>query len=100
MNVTITNEGDKMLVTVTGRLDTTNVLDFEKEIMPVLAAPPQEIVMECSDFDYISSSGLRIFLTMQKQIGGKGGKLVLRNMKPEIREVFDMTGFSSIFTIE
>jgi anti-sigma B factor antagonist/stage II sporulation protein AA (anti-sigma F factor antagonist) len=100
MEVTIKKDGNKILVKVVGRLDTTNVTDFEKEIAPVMAEPGEDIELDCSEFDYISSSGLRIFLMLQKRVTGAGGKLVLSNMKGEIREVFDMTGFSSIFTIE
>lgn len=100
MEVSINKDGDKTLVKIVGRLDTTNVTDFEKEIAPVMAEPKGDIELDCSEFDYISSAGLRIFLMIQKCLTGAGAKLVLSNMKSEIREVFDMTGFSSIFTIK
>lgn len=100
MNTTIQTENEKTLVTLEGRLDTTNVTDFEKQIQPLLTLSNPDIIMECENFNYISSSGLRLFLTLQKKVLANRGKMVLKNMKPEIKEVFDMTGFSSIFTIE
>lgn len=99
MNIKVANAEGKTIVAVDGRIDTTNVTEFEKQ-MAELTDPSTAIEMECSELDYISSSGLRIFLSMQKKVGAAGGSLVLRNMRPEIREIFDMTGFSSIFTIE
>jgi anti-anti-sigma factor len=49
---------------------------------------------------YICSSGLRVFLTLNKNIVAKGGKLVIRNLEPLVKGVFDMSGFSQIFNIE
>lgn len=100
MNATITNNTDKILVTLNGRLDTTNVQDFEKQIAELYAPEVLSIEMDCADFTYISSSGLRILLTLQKSMMARKGSLVLLNMREEIKEVFDMTGFSAIFTIK
>lgn len=100
MNATITNNADKILVTLNGRLDTTNVQDFEKQIAELYAPEVLSIEMDCADFTYISSSGLRILLTLQKSMMARKGSLVLLNMREEIKEVFDMTGFSAIFTIK
>lgn len=100
MNATITNNADKTLVTLNGRLDTTNVQDFEKQIVGLYDPAILNIEMDCADFTYISSSGLRILLTLQKSMMARGGTLVLLNMRDEIKEVFDMTGFSAIFTIK
>ena len=100
MNATITTEGEKTIVKLQGRLDTTNVKDFENQIESLFTMENPNIVMECTEFDYISSSGLRVLLSLQKSILNRKGKLILKDLKPEIKEVFDMTGFSSIFCIE
>lgn len=100
MNATITHNEDKVLVTLNGRLDTTNVQDFEKKIAELYAPDVLSIEIDCADFTYISSSGLRILLTLQKSMTAREGSLVLLNMRDEIKEVFDMTGFSAIFTIK
>ena len=99
MEINIT-DGVPTVVTITGRLDTVSSPDFEKAIAHVIAGDMKDIIIDCSLLDYISSSGLRIFLTMQKTANSKKGRLVLKDMKPEIKEIFDMTGFSALFRFE
>lgn len=100
MDLIINVADGKTLAKVEGRLDTTNSEDFEKKMAPMMVGANPDIELDCTDFVYISSSGLRLLLTLQKSVMARGGKLVIKNMKPEIKEVFDMTGFSKIFTIE
>jgi len=99
MNVTITEEGNKALVKLEGRLDTTNADQFMKDITPLMSGKHEEIDMDCSDMEYTSSQGLRMFLMLQKNVSAHKAKLVLRNMKPHVKEVFDITGFSHIINI-
>lgn len=100
MELTIEVKDGKTFAKVDGRLDTTNAEEFEKKMAPMLVGANPDIELDCTDFAYISSSGLRLLLTLQKSVLARGGKLVIKNMIPEIKEVFDMTGFSKIFTIE
>lgn len=100
MNATISNNGTETIVALDGRLDTTNVADFEQQIASLYTLPQPFIVFDCTSFTYISSSGLRIFLTLLKYTGKMKGRLVLRHLSPEIKSVFDMTGFTDMFTIE
>ena len=99
MNVTITEEGTRVSVRLEGRLDTTNADQFMKDITPLMEGNHTEIDMDCTDMEYTSSQGLRMFLMLQKNVSARGAKLVLRNMKPHVKEVFDITGFSHIITI-
>ncbi|MBQ1707951.1 MAG: STAS domain-containing protein [Bacteroidales bacterium] len=99
MNVTITEEGSRASVRLEGRLDTTNADQFMKDITPLMDGNHTEIDMDCTDMEYTSSQGLRMFLMLQKNVSARGAKLVLRNMKPHVKEVFDITGFSHIITI-
>jgi anti-anti-sigma factor len=99
MEVTISND-DQTIVTIQGRLDTLNAVDFEKAIAPILAGNMKAVVINCEALDYISSSGLRLFLTLQKTSNAKLGQLILKGMKPDIKEIFDMTGFSAMFRME
>jgi len=96
MEITIT-DGVQTIITVKGRLDTVNASDFETKIAPIIAGEMKDIVVDCNELDYISSSGLRQFLTLQKASGTKQGKLTLTGMKDEIKEIFDMTGFTALF---
>ena len=99
MNVTITEEGTRASVRLEGRLATTNADQFMKDITPLMEGSHTEIDIDCTDMEYTSSQGLRMFLMLQKNVSARGAKLVLRNMKPHVKEVFDITGFSHIITI-
>ena len=99
MNVTIKEEGARALVRLEGRLDTTNADQFLKDITPLMNGSCREIDIDCTDMEYTSSQGLRMFLMLQKNVSSRGAKLVLRNMKPHVKEVFDITGFSHIISI-
>lgn len=99
MNVTITEEGQKALVKLEGRLDTTNADQFQSDIQPLMTGNFTDIDIDCAGMDYTSSQGLRMFLMLQKTSSAKGCKMVMRDMKPQVKEVFDITGFSHIITI-
>ena len=58
------------------------------------------IVLDCAELSYISSSGLRLFLSLRKAAGEKGGKVIVKNISNEIRTVFMMTGFLNLFEIQ
>ena len=97
MEITITYN-PQTVITVKGRLDTIHAPIFEKEILPILEGEMKEVVIDCSELNYISSSGLRLFRTLQKGAIAKKGNLILQGMKHEIKEIFDMTGFTSMFS--
>ena len=99
MKVTINQSGSTYAVTLEGRVDTTSADQFLADIKPLCEAEKPEITMDCAKMEYTSSQGLRIFLTLQKCVMAHGGSLVLTNMDPKVREVFDITGFSGIIRI-
>lgn len=100
MEVTIKKEAEKTFVKVSGRIDTTTVEQFQSKIAPLMQGENPDVEIESSDLEYTSSQGLRVFLTLQKSVTARKGKLVLRNMKPQVKEVFDITGFSNIINIQ
>lgn len=99
MEVKISNDTEKTLVKLIGRVDTTNADQFQSQLSQFLNGQ-QNVVVDCSDLEYTSSQGLRVFLVLQKSISANKGQLVLKNMKPQVKEVFDITGFSNIIKIE
>ncbi len=99
MDVKITKQDTKTLVTLAGRLDTTNADQFQADITPLMEDANPDIEFDCTDMEYTSSQGLRLFLMLQKTVSSKGGRMILKNMKPQVKEVFDITGFSNIITI-
>lgn len=99
MDIKITKEGSKTFAVLNGRLDTTNADQFQKDIAALMEDPNPDFEFDCTDMEYTSSQGLRIFLMIQKSVSSKGGKLVMKNMRPQVKEVFDITGFSNIIKI-
>jgi anti-anti-sigma factor len=87
------------LVAIDGRIDTTNYNEFEQAVNQLFEEKVTAIYLDCSKLNYISSSGLRVFLTIQKKMMGTGGKFLLFAMQPTIKEIFDISGFSTIFNI-
>ncbi len=99
MDVTIKTEGNKHFVTLNGRLDTTNIQQFTEDIAPLMSGEIANIEIDCSGMSYTSSQGLRSFLTLQKSAESRGGSVVMTKMQPNVKQVFDITGFSNIFKI-
>ena len=99
MIVTINKQNEKTFVTLEGRVDSTNAEQFQKDIAPLMEGDNLDIDIDCTDMTYTSSQGLRVFLLLQKSVVARKGKMVLHNMNPRVKEVFDITGFSNIITI-
>ncbi|HBJ76462.1 MAG TPA: hypothetical protein DDY68_00950 [Porphyromonadaceae bacterium] len=100
MDVIIKSDEGRTYVSIDGRVDTVSVKEFNKKVEPLKEGENPNIVIDCTRLSYVSSSGLRAFLTLQKSVLSRGGKMVLTALQPYVKEVFDITGFSSIFTIE
>ena len=99
MKVTINKQNEKTYVTLEGRVESTNAEQFQKDIAPLMEGDNPDIDIDSTDMTYTSSQGLRIYLLLQKSVMARKGKMVLRNMNPRVKEVFDITGFSNIITI-
>ena len=99
MTFHIKEQNDGMLATISGRLDTPAAVKAQQEITPLLENANKAITLDCKDLEYISSSGLRLFLTIRKEASAKGGKVIIENINDEIKKVFMMTGFFNLFEI-
>jgi anti-anti-sigma factor len=88
-----------VIIGITGRLDTTNYTLLEKKFMDLIDSNQDKILVECSKMDYISSSGLRILLMGLKKITSMKGKFALCGLQENIYEIFEISGFTSIFDI-
>ena len=98
MTINKSENGSAMTISLEGRLDTTTSPALEKELNEVLPKI-NELVFDFSKLEYISSAGLRVLLTAHKTMSRKGGMKVT-NVNEIVQEVFDVTGFSDILTIE
>ena len=100
MTTQITESGNQLIASFSGRLDTAAAVPTAEAVKPLLEAENKEIILDCSKLEYISSSGLRIFLSIRKEAATHGSKVIVRNISADIRQVFIMTGFISLFEIE
>ena len=98
MTINKTKENENLMIALEGRLDTLTAPKLDAEIQGALDGI-KSLVFDFEKLAYISSAGLRILLSAQK-IMNKQGTMVIKNAGPEIREIFDVTGFSDILTLE
>jgi anti-sigma B factor antagonist len=98
LNINKAKEGSKLNITVEGRLDTTTAPELEAVIKDEINGVT-ELVIDLDKLEYISSAGLRVLLAAQK-IMMKQGQMVVTNPNDVIKEIFEVTGFSDILTIE
>ena len=100
MNIFTTEENGVVTARLEGRLDTAASMEVAPEFEFLNQKAAQTVILDCKELSYISSSGLRLFLGLRKAASAKGGKVVVRGMSDEIRQVFMMTGFLNLFQIE
>ena len=100
MDVKIIEKDNVLTAVLSGRLDTAVSQEVATAVQPLIDQADKTLVLDCKDLAYISSSGLRIFLTVRKAAAAKGGKVIVRDITPEIRQVFMMTGFLNLFEIQ
>ncbi|MGI6069858.1 MAG: STAS domain-containing protein [Blautia sp.] len=99
MTINKTEENGAVILALEGRLDTTTAPELEAVLLPVLD-DCGELNMDFEKLDYLSSAGLRVLLAGQKKANKLRKTLVLQNVNETIMEVFEMTGFADILTIE
>jgi anti-sigma B factor antagonist len=99
MNIDIKEQNGGMVATFEGRLDTPAAVKVQQEIAPLMENADKEILLDCKKLEYISSSGLRLFLSLRKETAAKGGKVIIENINEDVKKVFMMTGFFNLFEI-
>jgi anti-sigma B factor antagonist len=98
MDILITDSDGTRTLQVSGRLDTLTAPELEGPLKQAVEKY-SEVVMDCAQLDYVSSAGVRVLLIGQKAADASGHSLALSNVSGDVREVFEMTGFSDILTI-
>ena len=99
LNITRKGEGTKVEFALEGRLDTVTAPDLEKVLKESLSERTEELILDFAGLEYISSAGLRVLLSAQK-VMNRQGRMTLRHVNETIMEIFEVTGFSDILTIE
>ena len=90
--------GTELTVTITGRLDTTTAPQLEAEFKQSITGV-EKLVLDFTALEYLSSAGLRVLLAAQK-VMNKQGEMIIKNVNETINEIFEVTGFIDILTIE
>ena len=99
MTVNKITENEKLILSPEGMLDTANAPAFE-DAVDSATAETENLIIDFTKVEYISSSGLRVLLKAQKKMSSKNGSLILKNVSETVDEVLDVTGFKDILTIQ
>ena len=97
MNIAKKLEDKKLTISIDGRLDTSTAPELDEELKASLGGI-EELVMDFTGMEYISSAGLRVLLSAQKVMNAQG-EMIVTGANETVMEIFDITGFSDILTI-
>lgn len=100
MKATIQKLENKYVATLDGELDTAAAVEVEKILQPLYKSDGRDVVIDCTNLEYIASSGLRILISILKGAKAGGSKVIMRNMNDDIKTVFKLTGFINLFEFE
>jgi anti-anti-sigma factor len=100
MTIQTTKEANATVLTIDGRMDAVTAPEYEKALNELIAAGETAFVIDFQGLEYISSAGLRALLATAKLLKTKNGQIRLANVLGTVREVFDISGFGSIFQIQ
>ena len=100
MKLEITENGSTMTGVLTGRLDTAASAQFSRDMQPLMDNASKNIILDCTNLEFISSSGLRLLLMLRKQTIANNGSVTIKGVSEEVKQVFTITGFFSLFNFE
>jgi anti-anti-sigma factor len=100
MNAKIDEIDGKYVATLEGEMDTTAALEVEETLKPLYTSDGKDVIIDCTKLEYIASSGLRILISILKGAKSTGSHVVMRGVNDDIKNVFNLTGFTSIFEFE
>ena len=98
MDISTRTSSDIHIVAIAGSLDSMSAPQAQKAVEGVLSGGAKKVALDFSKLDYISSAGLRVLLGAAKTLRASGGKLAFFGLNQSVREVFDISGFSTILT--
>ena len=100
MNTKFEEIDGKLMATLEGEMDTAAALEAEEVLKPLYNCDGKDVIIDCSNLEYIASSSLRILLSILKGANAKGSRVVMRSVNDDIKNVFQLTGFISYFEFE
>lgn len=90
---------DVVVFSMRGRLDGNTALEFEQNVLAGLENGATKIVFDCSELDYINSSGLRVMVMAYQRLHDRDGRIAVCSLKDYIQEIFDISGYNQIFAL-
>jgi anti-anti-sigma factor len=100
MNAKLEEIDGKYVATLEGEMDTAAATEAEEVLKPLYTSGGKDVIIDCNGLEYIASSGLRILLSILKGAKANGSRVTLRGVNDDIKNVFKLTGFISIFEFE
>lgn len=100
MNITISEQEGKLVVALVGDLDNAASSQAERSLAPVFERKDCDVIIDCKELNYISSSGLRIILNIYKHMRSNGHKVILKGLTENVEEVLNLSGFLQLFIVE
>ena len=100
MNTKFTEENNNFVMRLEGRLDTSASTQVGRDMQVLYDCAGHDIILDCSALEYISSSGLRLFLSVLKNANKYGSKVTISGMNDDLRQIFDEIGFSNLFKFQ
>ncbi len=97
MKINIQRNGDEVVVALNGELDTVTTAQMGEELNRIIEIASNQLIIDCKDLEYISSSGLRFFMQLKRHSEQQNGTVTLINMNQDVKEVFRISGFHHIF---
>lgn len=100
MKINIIPNEKETRVCLIGELDTTVTTNQVEDLNQVLALADKALLIDCSEMEYISSAGLRFFMQLKRESEAKGGAIRIAHLNEDVADIFRMSGFQNIFSIE
>ena len=100
MKTTVQEIDGRLVAVLCGELDTAAAAETEAALKPLFESTGKDLVLDCTDLQYIASSGIRILVNLLKTAKANGDRVVLKNVNEVIRDVLELTGFVSYFVFE
>jgi len=99
MEIDVKKEGQAVIIALTGRMDAVSAPQFDKTVDDFIDQGETQILIDFKSLEYISSAGLQSILAMAKRLEPINGAVILSDLNGAVKEVFEISGFSSIFPI-
>ena len=100
MKINIIPNEQETRVCLIGELDTTVTTTQVEDLNQVLALADKALEIDCEELEYISSAGLRFFMQLKRESESKGGSIRITHLNEDVNDIFRMSGFQNLFTIE